>query len=237
MSNYFRGYVWQEVKLQLKRNVVWSILAISLVPVIFISFLQTDHSKLCTTYTQILLYLFPILSAIYFSEDFSQKTSRIIYFNQMSKLNILIVKIVTYLLIGSLFSFVRVILSSVDQLIDSETIRGIDLGEVFLSEILFILLVGSIACLVSIITYQKMASIVIVLLIFVLEPNIRALLYMGLSTEHSLLKMILDHFPISIMSEILTYHTLNTHKFFLIIGVSLFIYGCSAILLEKKESV
>lgn len=237
MSNQSIVYFKQELKLQIKRNVVWGILLVSILPAVFLSIVQTDQSKLCATYTQILLYLFPILAAIYFSEDFSQKTSRIIYFNQMSKMKIIFVKIMCYLLIGTIFSFVRVILFSIDQIFEGEILNIAKLGEIFLSEMLFIFLVGGVACLVSIITYQKMASIVTVLLIFILEPNVRALLYMLTNTSKSWIQAILDNFPISTISETITYNTLNMHKILLLSIVSIFIYGCSALLLEKKESV
>jgi hypothetical protein len=233
----FTNYFKQEFKLQIKRNYIWIILLVSVFPGILLAIMQTDQSKLSATYTQILLYLFPILAAMYFSEDFSHKTSRIIYFNQMRKQTIFCSKIVCYLLIGTIFSVVRLVLFCSDQIFEGEIINLVKLGEVFLAELLFISLVGGVASLIATITYQKMASIVTVLLIFLLEPNIRALLYIVTENSQSWLRMLLDNFPISTISEAITYHTLNVHKFLLLFFVSIFLYGCSALVLEKKESV
>lgn len=170
-------------------------------------------------------------------EEFSAKTSTIIFTKTVSRKKIIISKILSLAGIGLAFGLVSSLIASVFQyiLVDTLTVDFLVQEATYniISYVLFALLVGSFGTLTSLLTMNATNSLIITLISFQILP---ALLEMA-AEKVSFLKDYLTFIPFYSAISFIEQHQLEQKQLVgVVVGIMVFTV-CSILIIDKKDLI
>ena len=232
-----------EFRYILKAKELWISLTIVIAYTLSLYFYSINSSqpKTIDTYYQIIndlsFYIFIIIPSLILSKDYAFKTSRILYTGAFSKFEVVLSKLYSVLMFYLFFSIGHRLGANILWMINQKTFSF----ETLLSELpitIFVyIIIGIFTCLlaflITLITYSRMATLIIMFAFFIIEKYLRGIILLILPNNY--IKLILNHNPIAISIEALQYNNITFMDCFIVLFTSLFIGFIAWIVLQKKE--
>ncbi|PFJ06665.1 hypothetical protein COD67_04005 [Bacillus cereus] len=231
-----------DFRFMLKNKEVWISLFIATMYTfaIFFAYTNSMQSKNIDTYysfyNDISFYIFIIIPAIALSREYSLKTSRIIFTGFYKKVEVILYKflsiLIFYIFLGILHRICGNLLWIFDQQKFSFDILFYKVASTIIIYIITGIFTCSIAFLITIITYSRMKTLIIMLALFIIEKYIRGV-FLLLSSNKDL--KILNHNPIAVTIESLQYGILSIMDSLILLFSSFAISIMTIVILMKKE--
>lgn len=232
-----------EFRYILKARELWISIAIVIAYTLslYIYSLNSNHPKTINTYYQIIndlsFYIFIIIPSLILSKDYTYKTSRILYTGAFSRFEVVLSKLFTVLIFYLFFSIVHRLGANILWMINQNTFSI----ETLLNELPITLVVylniGLFTCLlaflITLITYSRMATLIVMFSLFIIEKYLRGIILLIFPNNY--IKQIFNHNPIAISIESLQYNTITLMDFFIVLFSSFLIGITTMVVLQKKE--
>lgn len=203
--------------------------------------MKSDQPKTIDTYYQIIndlsSYIFIIIPSLILSKEYALKTSRIIYTGAFSKFQVVLCKLFSVLIFYFLFSIVHRLGANILWMVSQESFSF----KILLSElpktIIVYMIIGLFTCalafFITLITYSRMATLVIMFAVFIVEKYLRGVIL--LISPNEIIQLILSHNPIAISTVALQYNEITLMDGLIVLLTSAFVGLITIIVLKKRE--
>ncbi|WP_061860242.1 ABC transporter permease [Priestia megaterium] len=187
-------------------------------------------------YADIAYYIVITLAALSLSKEFAFKTSRIIFTSSLSRNQILITKMISLFIVSLFIALLHQVLGNI-LLIIADNTRSVAISiqsaiNTACIYTIFTFFVGSFAFFITTLTYSRMWTLIIVILTFILERQIRAIIMIFRGDTYT---NFLNQTPFAIATKAFQYNTLNFSGSIILFISSAFLFGVTAFILTKKE--
>ena len=227
----------------LKAKELWIAIAVVMIYTCALSIYSINASEQRTMdyYYQIIndlsFYVFIIVPSFILSKDYAFKTTRILYTGPFSKLEVVSSKFFSVLLFYVIASIVHRVSANSLWLVDQRVFSAEFLWSQLPKTMVIYLLIGIFVCLlaflVTLATYSRMATIIVMLTIFIMEKYLRGILLLIFPHEH--LKILLTHNPVAIAFEALQYGTITLMDGAIVVFTSVVISLLAFLVLKRRE--
>lgn len=203
--------------------------------------MNSDQTKTIDTYYQIIndlsFYIFIIIPSLILSKEYAFKTSRIVYTGTFSKFQVVLSKVFSVLIFYFLFSIVHRLGANSLWMVSQAGFSFKTLISELPKTIIVYMIIGLFTCilafLVTLITYSRMATLVVMFAVFIVEKYLRGVLL--LISPNKTIELILSHNPIAISIVALQYNKITIMDGLIVLLTSVLIGLITLTVLKKRE--
>lgn len=227
----------------LKAKELWLAMAVVVLYTcsLFLYTINSNEQRTVDSYYQIIndlsFYITILVPALSLAKDYAFKTTRMLYTGPYSKVKVVSSKFLSVLIFYFIVSILHRIGANSLWLIDQRIFSF----ELLLNElpktIGNYLTVGMFICMfaffITLLTYSRMATVIVILVTFIVEKYLRGILLLLFPNEY--LKLILTHNPFAISFKTLQYNTIALMDSFIVISTTIILGIVTFTILRRKE--
>ncbi|MCM0626888.1 hypothetical protein M5J14_20530 [Lysinibacillus sp. OL1_EC] len=233
-----------EVKQLFKRYGIWSSLFIAVLYTITIYLKRpmyptpSDLDTYFNYFGDISYYIILIMPSFIMSREFSLKTSRIIFTGSFSRINIVLSKLLSLILIGCIVGTIHRLLANLLWILEHNkfTLNNLthDIFTNLTNYILISFFVSSLSFIIGFITFSQIATIVSIISMFSFESMIRGIILIKLDATTKLALWIKEN-PLALVYKGMQYNNLSMSNNICLALTGLVLFLIALIIINKRE--